>query len=126
MKPAISPYRAGGERDTDEHCHITELSNHAGDPALSIALARVAPGVTTRWHRLDGIDERYLILSGRGIVEIGNLPPTPVGPHDVVTIPPGCRQRIANVGESDLMFYALCTPRFRDEAYQDAEADPVI
>jgi mannose-6-phosphate isomerase-like protein (cupin superfamily) len=44
----------------------------------SIARARVAPGVTTRWHRLKGTAERYLIIEGRGRVELGKL-----GAHDV-------------------------------------------
>lgn len=106
---------------TDERCHITELSNTADDPGLSIARARVAPGVTTRWHRLAGIAERYVILEGRGRVEIGGLPPQEVGPGDVVLIPPQCPQRIANTGATDLLFLALCTPRFEWSAYEDVE-----
>lgn len=33
-------------------------------------------------------------------------------------------QRIANLGDGDLVFLALCTPRFVSEAYQDAEDKP--
>src|SRR3546814_4640431 len=33
---------------TEERCFISEWSNHDDDPALSIARARVSPGVTTR------------------------------------------------------------------------------
>jgi len=33
--------------DTEERCHITEWLNDDSDPALSIARAEVAPGVTT-------------------------------------------------------------------------------
>lgn len=36
-------------------------------------------------------------------------------------IPAGVAQRIANTGTSDLLFYELCTPRFRKEAYRDLE-----
>ncbi len=104
-----------------ENCFIVEWSNSADDPALSIARARVAPGETTRWHRLHGITERYLVLSGRGRVEAGGLPPTEVGPGDVVIIPPGCRQRISNREPVDLVFVALCTPRFTPDAYEDIE-----
>jgi mannose-6-phosphate isomerase-like protein (cupin superfamily) len=125
MKAAIIAAGTSTEFPTAEWCAITELSNTADDPELSIARARVQPGVTTRWHRLDGIAERYLIVEGEGRVEIGDLPPQPMGPGDVVRIPPGCRQRIANTGPGDLLFLALCTPRFRPDAYHDIDPDPV-
>ena len=107
---------------TAEQCHILEISNLPGDPDCSIARARVEPGVTTRWHRLDGIAERYVVLEGRGCAEIGDLPPRDVGPGDVVLIPPACRQRIANLGRTDLVFLAICTPRFRPERYENLDA----
>lgn len=105
----------------EEGCHIVELSNHDGDPQASIARARVPAGGTTRWHRLQGIAERYLVVSGRGRVEVGALPPQEVGPGDVVLIPPGERQRITSLGPDDLVFFAVCTPRFRVEAYADVD-----
>jgi mannose-6-phosphate isomerase-like protein (cupin superfamily) len=86
---------------------------------VSIARARVETSVTTRWHRLRGIAERYVIIEGLGRVEVGDLPATDVGPGDVVLIPPGCRQRIANIGSTDLVFLAICSPRFVPEAYWD-------
>jgi mannose-6-phosphate isomerase-like protein (cupin superfamily) len=113
----------GTEFETPERCSIVELSNTPDDPAVSIARARVAPGVTTRWHRVLGTTERYVVLEGRGRVEVGNLPPQDVGPGDVVLIPPSCRQRIASVGQGDLIFLAICTPRFRPEAYEDIDID---
>lgn len=121
MNPNILSHRPGTEFFTEELCHITELSNSEQDEELSIALARVEPGVTTRWHRLVGISERYVILAGQGVVEIGDLPAQLVSPRDVVIIPPGCRQRIANSGPEDLVFYALCTPRFKLSAYEEVE-----
>jgi len=121
MKPAIRRPDASAEYYTDERCDILELSNSADDPDASIARARVAPGVTTRWHRLRGTIERYVIVEGRGRVEVGELAPAAVEPGDVVVIPPLCRQRIANVGETDLVFLAVCTPRFRQENYEDLE-----
>jgi mannose-6-phosphate isomerase-like protein (cupin superfamily) len=104
-----------------EKCFITEWSNVPDDPDLSIAQARVQPGVTTRLHRLHGITERYVILSGRGRFEADALPPQDVGPGDVVFILPMCAQRIANTGQDDLIFLALCTPRFVPEAYEDVD-----
>jgi mannose-6-phosphate isomerase-like protein (cupin superfamily) len=110
---------------TAEGCYINELSNIDADPEASIARARVRPGVTTRWHRVVGTTERYVLLSGAGKVEVGNLPAQTVAPGDVVLIPPGCRQRITCLGNEDLIFLAICTPRFRTEAYEDIDPDPM-
>lgn len=125
LKAAIKQKFHSKEFYIDEKCFITELSNTPDDPDLSIAQARVGPGVTTRWHRLKGTIERYCIISGSGRVEIGDLTPQSVNAGDVVLIPPMCRQRITNIGTNDLIFLAICTPRFRNEAYQDIEDNPV-
>jgi mannose-6-phosphate isomerase-like protein (cupin superfamily) len=119
MKPRCG--RGPKEYFFREGCWITELWNNPRDGKLSIARARVEPGVTTRWHRLRGIGERYLVLSGQGRVETGSLPPRPLQAGDVVMIPAGVRQRIANTGRKDLIFLAVCTPRFRKSAYEDLE-----
>lgn len=124
MKAAIKKQNLDGEFFTDELCHITELSNSSDDAAASIARARVEPGVTTRWHRLRDTVERYVILSGLGCVEVGDLRPQEVTSGDIVLIPPMCRQRIRNIGTEDLVFLAVCTPRFRDDVYEDLENDP--
>jgi len=121
MKPAILPLDRGVEVYTAERCYVTELANTPADPDASIALARVAPGVTTRWHRLAGTIERYVIIEGQGRVEIGDLEPCEVAAGDVVLIPPFCRQRITNVGKDDLTFLAICTPRFEQRNYEDVE-----
>ncbi len=123
MDEAILPYIAGAESPTAERCFINELSNSSRDDDVSIARARVAVGVTTRRHRLRGISERYVILQGSGLVEVGHLPPQQVGPGDVVLIPPSRWQRIACTGPDDLVFLAICTPRFRQDAYEDIEGD---
>ena len=119
MQAQIRRYHPEAGFFTAELCSINELSNSEADPSLSIAEARVEPGVTTRWHCLEGIAERYVIQQGEGLVEIGELPATRVAPGDTVLIPPGVRQRIQNTGEDTLVFLALCTPRFVPEAYRD-------
>lgn len=106
----------------DEGCYITELSNTPEDPAASIAQARVRPGVTTAWHRLRDTTERYCIVSGEGVVEVGDAAPRTVVAGEVVVIPPGQRQRITNTGSADLIFLAICTPRFELENYEALEA----
>jgi len=100
-----------------ENCFILELANDSGDPDVSIARARVVPGVTTKWHSVRDIDERYVIVSGQGKVEVGDLPPALVSEGDVVRIPANTPQCITNVGDVDLVFLCVCSPRFVQSAY---------
>jgi mannose-6-phosphate isomerase-like protein (cupin superfamily) len=104
-----------------ERCHIVETWR-SPDDALTIARARVSPSVTTAWHALEGVTERYIIASGTGRMEVGDLPPTDVGPGDTVFIPAGVRQRITNTGAADLIFYCVCTPPFTPACYRDLES----
>jgi mannose-6-phosphate isomerase-like protein (cupin superfamily) len=132
LEPTPMILRGGATQEywIEEGCFITELLNSPEDPSLSIARARVLPGVTTRLHRLVGVAERYVILSGTGRVElvgadrelkVGDHYLSDVEPGDVVVIPPRVSQRISNIGENDLIFMVLCTPRFTRAAYEDAE-----
>jgi mannose-6-phosphate isomerase-like protein (cupin superfamily) len=116
VKP-ISRFDASSEFYTPERCHIVEIHNGESDAGCSIARARVAPGITTQLHNLKGRTERYVILEGKGTVEVDGNPPEPVAPLDVVCIPEGVSQRIANTGDVDLVFLCICTPRFRKEDY---------
>ena len=122
MTPQVHAYAPDAEYFFREGCHINELANSAEDPDVSIARARVEPGATTRWHALADIDERYVILEGQGRVELGDRLQQAVAPGDVVVIPARTAQRISNTGDADLVFLAVCTPRFRPEAYRDLEA----
>jgi mannose-6-phosphate isomerase-like protein (cupin superfamily) len=110
-----------GEYFTGERCYILELSNHPEDSAVSIARARVEPGVTTKRHRVIGTDERYVVLQGTGVLSIEASQPRLVKPGDVVRIPAGAEQRIANIGDVDLIFLCVCTPRFEWRNYQALE-----
>jgi len=121
MKESIRRYAPVDEYYFKEGCYILELSNADDDPAVSIARARVPRGVTTRLHRLHGIVERYFIVEGTGTVEIGSLGQQQVQPGDIAIIPPECSQRVTNTGTSDLVFLAICTPRFIPAAYEDLE-----
>jgi len=123
--PVFLPLNLASEYYMDERCYIVEVSNSEADPALSIARARVTPGVTTRWHCVHDTTERYVIESGQGLMEVGECAPQQVSVGDVVVIPPGCRQRITNMGTADLIFLAICTPRFRFEAYEDVDPEPL-
>jgi mannose-6-phosphate isomerase-like protein (cupin superfamily) len=121
MEASVKHFDASRELYTPEKCHIVELSNTPDDPEVSIARARVEPGVTTAWHRVTGTTERYVILQGKGCVEVSTLSAQEVGPGDVVLIPPSCRQRISNIGGEDLIFLAICSPRFRPDAYEQLQ-----
>ncbi len=117
MKSTIHKYDIDREYFFAEGCFITELSNTPNDPEVSIARARVEPGKTTKWHSLEGVTERYVILEGIGRVEVENIEPAEVTIGDVVIIPPQAQQRITNIGEGDLVFLAICSPRFNESAY---------
>lgn len=121
MQAALQKVDESREYYFSEGCHILELSNSAADPAVSIARARVEPGVTTRLHSLNQTIERYVIMAGTGYVDIGDHLAGEVGPGDVVLIPPGCPQKISNTGDDDLVFLAICSPRFKLECYQELE-----
>lgn len=118
MPPWLVPGPFPAEFPTEERCSITELLNIAESPEASLALARVAPGVTTRLHAVLGTVERYVIVAGTGIVEVDGRT-APVGPGDRVLIPAGVPQRITGTGPQTLEFHCVCTPRFRPENYVD-------
>ena len=118
MKAEIVKAKSLTEYLTHERCHLYE---NLSSERVSIARARVKPGVTTVAHHLEGTDEIYVITKGRGRIYIGNLTPTDVTAGDVVAIPAGTSQRIANVGKADLVFYCVCTPRFTADCYVDEE-----
>lgn len=121
MLPQVKKADQAAEFETSERCHITEVANDPGDEFVSIARARVEPGVTTAWHKLDNISERYIIVSGQGRVEIGELQPVEVLEGDVVRIPANIPQRITNTGQADLIFFAVCAPPFEQRRYVNLE-----
>ena len=99
------------EFHTEEGYYVTEWWNSPDDPALSVARMRVEPGATTSAYALHGITERFLFLSGHGIVEIDERL-YEVGPGDGLLVKAGARRRVSNRGDRDLGFLAICRPRF--------------
>jgi mannose-6-phosphate isomerase-like protein (cupin superfamily) len=122
MFPEVKKAGVESEFETRERCFIIDIANDENDAQMSIARARVEPGVTTEWHRLIGTTERYIIASGSGLVEVQGLTPTEVSAGDVVLIPADTPQRIKNSGDVDLVFYCVCTPQFRPECYEAVNA----
>ena len=80
----------------------------------SIAHAQVPVGVTTLPHRLIRSSEVYYILSGTGIMHIGDEH-MEIGEGQLAYIPPGKVQWIENTGTRDLIFLAICDPLWREE-----------
>ncbi|HNP63261.1 MAG TPA: cupin domain-containing protein [Woeseiaceae bacterium] len=109
-----------GETWTSERCYISELLNHDGSPEVSIARARVEPGVTTQLHAL-AVAEWYVIESGLGLMTVGDAAPREVRAGDTVSIPRGVAQRIHNYGDCDLIFLCVCVPRFLLRHYTSLE-----
>lgn len=121
MEAVVRHVSESEEFMTPEGCWILESWNSETDQPVSIARARVAPGVTTKLHRVRGLIERYLIIAGSGLVTVGDALGERVGPGDVVVIPAGASQKIENNGNTDLLFYAICSPRFTQDAYDQLE-----
>jgi len=118
MKPMIIKAANLKETATYERCSVAE--NYHSDK-VSVARASVKAGVTTVAHHLKNVEEIYLITSGQGIMEVGDLSPTEVAEGDVVVIPAGISQKITNTGKNDLVFTCICTPRFTAQCYVDEE-----
>ena len=113
---ANAPY----EYLTPERCYIAE---NFSDKDVSIARATVKPGITTKAHHLTKIQEIYIITAGEGEVTFGSLESTNVSVGDVIVIPAGVSQKITNTGQTDLVFYCVCTPRFTEDCYFDDEIE---
>ena len=112
--------RGSAEFLTDERCHITELCNSSLNADASLAIARVEVGVTTQLHSLTDTAETYIVIEGLGRVEVDGKA-FDISAGDQVVIPPGVAQRVTSVGDADLRFYCLCTPRFQVGCYVNLE-----
>ncbi len=117
MAQIISPNQVP-ESYFEEDCFIAELLNSPDCPGLSIARARVEPGVSTMLHRVRGADEIYYLLSGEGEVEIDGKIIGTMHSGDLLRIPADAAQRITNTGREDLIFLAICAPRFEAGRYE--------
>ncbi len=120
MQPKIVKSNTLNPYLTPERCHIAE---NYSDKDVSIAVAKVKPGVTTKAHHLKGIQEIYIITAGEGKVAFSGLEPTKVSVGDVIVIPAEASQKITNTGQTDLIFYCVCTPRFTEARYFDDEPE---
>jgi len=107
---------------TAERCYITEVLNTNQSADVSLAVCLVKPGVTTQLHHLE-VAERYVVTAGQGRMELNHSDVFAIGPGDCVLIPALCPQRVINVGDNDLIFHCVCTPRFEPQHYINTETD---
>lgn len=112
--------KPGEEIWTAERCFITELMNSDSQPEVSLARARVEPGVTTQRHSLS-VSEWYVVESGKGLMRVGNDAAFPIGPGDTVAVPKHELQQVTNNSREDLRFLCVCAPRFSKDCYTAAE-----
>lgn len=105
---------------TEERCFIIETLNDPTIKDVSIAQARVAPGVATALHTVEVV-EHYYILEGEGEVEVAGENLGKVIKGDVIRIEAGDTQRITNTTDRDLIFLCICLPRFRQSLYTSLE-----
>jgi len=120
LHPKIVKANSPTEYLTPERCYIAE---NFSDKDVSVACATVKPGVTTKAHHLKKIQEIYIITAGEGKMTLSGLQPTLVSAGDVIVIPAGASQKITNTGQTDLVFYCVCTPRFTEDCYFEDEAE---
>jgi len=105
---------------TDERCSIIEILNSPEYQNVSIAQARVEPGITTETHALRDTDEIYYILSGHGVAKMEGTEYT-LTKGDALLIPKNKNQSIRNTGNTDLVFLCICAPRFQQMNYLNRE-----
>ena len=103
-----------------EGCFIEEWLNNSDNEDISIARVRVEGRRSTRKHKLIDTKERYVILSGSGIVTVGEKT-WQVKAKDVVLIKSGQEQCIENPNAQDLIFLAICSPRFEEKNYIECD-----
>ena len=80
----------------------------------SLAEARLSPGQITEEHCHAKSEEIYYILSGIGLMFLGDEH-VELNDGDAVIIPPGSKHRIRNVGKGELVFLCSCAPPYSHE-----------
>lgn len=110
-------------RPASDGCLLAEVihpQNDGTSRGLSLARARLAPGQSTRPHRLDFL-EIYYFLAGRGVMHLAGEKAA-VEPDDCVYLPPGQVQWLQNTGQEDLVFLCVCHPAYDPAGDHDGKA----
>lgn len=104
MEKEVRERMRGGD-GTVEILHVFRSSELKGRTRL-FARLRLASGSSIGFHRHEGEEEIFYILSGSGEVSEGG-PVTAVGPGDAVLTGNGGGHSIANTGAAPLEFMAV-------------------
>jgi mannose-6-phosphate isomerase-like protein (cupin superfamily) len=80
----------------------------------SLAEATLAPGQPTRRHYHARTEEIYVVLDGKGEMEVDGERRR-IGPGDAILIPPAARHEIRADDNTELRFLCCCAPPYRDE-----------
>ena len=96
---------------------LSELWNPKNHPGFSgrysLAHAILPTGKSSAPHILNS-HELFYILSGSGVMHIADES-SRVGPGDAIEIPPGQRQWLENVGDTELCFLCIVDPGWSPE-----------
>jgi mannose-6-phosphate isomerase-like protein (cupin superfamily) len=95
---------------------IRELAGPAWTPAenQSLAEATVPVGGATTAHYHRTTEELYYIVSGTGLMRVGEEE-RGVRRGDCVVIPPGAEHKLSNTGAEPLVLLCCCAPAYSDE-----------
>ena len=98
---------------TKDGSQIRELLSHRNSLVRnqSLAEATIAPGCTTESHYHKVTEEIYFIMSGTGLMTIGDSSKR-VRPGDAIPILPGEVHCIQNDGEEELKLLCCCSPAY--------------
>ena len=116
MKTCYADIAAYITKDGSEIRELMHPSTH-GNCNQSLAEATVLPGTRTELHRHAISEELYFILTGSGIMTLGD-DCFKVGAGDTVLIPPGTPHRIEATGTEALRILCCCSPAY---AHEDTE-----
>jgi mannose-6-phosphate isomerase-like protein (cupin superfamily) len=78
----------------------------------SLAEATLVPGQATERHYHAETEEIYVVLTGRGEMELDGERRA-VAPGEAILIPPGAWHQI-RAGDAELRFLCCCAPPYRD------------
>ena len=108
---ADAPRQAGSHAAAFKYS-MTELAGPAGGRAIGANLTRVPPGMAAfPFHHHHANEEHFFVLSGRGVVRVGQAVHV-IKAHDYLVHLPGgpeCAHQLINTGEEDLVYLAIST-----------------
>ncbi len=85
----------------------------------SLAEATLASGQATERHYHASTEEIYVVLEGRGELEVDGAR-REVRPGDAILIPPGAGHQIRATGDAELRFLCCCAPPYsHDDTFFD-------